>query len=97
MSNYEEQRLQRIVGNKARLETLGLSHTTYSLKVSNQNTKNKKEMKRDEEHAKEYRSKEVEEFQDSSEEYERYNKKRYIMRSLTYEMFMFSLIAQLNI
>jgi len=76
MSNYEEQRLQRITKNKARLETLGLSHTTYSLKVWIQNTKNKKEKKRDEEHVEEYRPKEVEDFQDSSEEDERYNNKK---------------------
>jgi len=43
MSSYEEQRLPRIVENKARLEALGLSNKTYSLKVSIQNTKNKKE------------------------------------------------------
>jgi len=75
MSNYEEQRLHRIAENKARLEALGLSNTAYSLKVSIQNTKNKKEKKRDEEHGEEYRPKEVEEFQDSSEEDERYSKK----------------------
>ena len=46
----EEQRLQRIATNKARLEALGLSHTTYSLKVPIQNTKNTKEKKRDEKH-----------------------------------------------
>jgi len=93
MSNYEEQRLQRIEENKAKLEALGLSHTTYSLKVSIQNTKTNKEKKRDEEHGEKYRPKEVEEFQDSSKEDERQQKKRYIMRILTYEMFVFSLIA----
>jgi len=48
---------------KARLEALGLSHTAYPCKVPIQNTKNKKEEKRDEEHVEEYRPKEVEEFQ----------------------------------
>jgi len=43
MSNYEEQRLQRITENKLRLEALGLSHITHSLKVPIQNTKNKME------------------------------------------------------
>jgi len=76
MSSYEEQRLQRIVENKAKFEALGLYHTTYSLRASIQNTKNKKEEKRDEEHDEEYRPKEVEEFQDSSEEDERYCKKK---------------------
>ena len=76
MSSYEEQRLPRIVENKARLEALGLSNKTYSLKVSIQNTKNKKEQKRYEEHDEEYRLDEVEEFQDSSEEDERYSKKK---------------------
>jgi len=76
MSSYEEQRLQRIAENQARLEALGLYHTVYSLKASIQNTKNKKGKKRDEEHDEEYRPKEVEEFQDSSEEDERYSKKK---------------------
>jgi len=71
MFNYKEQRLQRIAKTKVRLEALGLSHTTYSLKVSIQNTKDKKEKKRDEEHDKKYKPKEVEEFQHSSEEDER--------------------------
>jgi len=75
MSSYEEQRLQRITENKAKLEALGLRHTAYSLRASIQNTKNKKKKKRDEEHDEEYRPKEVEEFQDSSEEDERYRKK----------------------
>jgi len=62
---------------------LGLSHKDYSLKVSIQTIKSKKKKKRDEEHGEVYRPKEVEEFKDSSEEGERYSKKkRYIMRIL---------------
>jgi len=57
---------------------LGLSHLAYSLKVSTQNTKNKKGKERDEEHDEEYRTKELEEFQYLSED-EKYNKKRYVM------------------
>jgi len=53
------------------------------LKVSIQTIKSKKKKKRDEEHGEVYRPKEVEEFKDSSEEGERYSKKkRYIMRIL---------------
>ena len=75
MSKYEEQMLQRIAENKEKLEALGLSHLAYSLKVPTQNTNNKKRKERDEEHDEEYRPKELEEFQYSSED-EKYNKKK---------------------
>ncbi|XP_068487157.1 uncharacterized protein [Phaseolus vulgaris] len=75
MSKYEEQMLQRIAENKEKLEALGLSHLAYSLKVPTQNTNNKKGKERDEDHDEEYRPKELEEFQYSSED-EKYNKKK---------------------
>ena len=81
MSKYEEQKLQRIAKNKEKLEALGLSHLSYCCKVPTQDTKNKKGKERDEEHDEEYRPKELQEFQYSSEN-EKYNKKWYVMRFL---------------
>ena len=54
---------------------MGLSHLSYSFEVLTQDTKNKKGKEKDEEHDEEYKPKELEEFQYSSED-EKYNKKK---------------------
>jgi len=77
MSKYEEERLQRITNNKARLETLGLPCLAYPLKSLTQNIKKKKKKKkRGEEDDEKYRPKELKEYQSSSEQDETYNKKK---------------------
>ncbi|QCE11433.1 hypothetical protein DEO72_LG10g2666 [Vigna unguiculata] len=75
MSNYEEEKLQRIAKNEAKFEALGISRKVSSLRVLTQNTKNKKGRRIDEENDEEYKPKELEELQSSSEEDEKYNKK----------------------
>ena len=76
MSKYEEERLQRIAKNEAKFEALGISRKVFSLRVLTQNTKNKKGRRIDEENDEEYKPTELEELQSSSEEDEKYNKKK---------------------
>jgi len=74
MSKYEEERLQRIIKNKARLEALGLPCLAYPLKSLTHNIKKKKGKERGEEDDEEYIPEELKEYQSSSEEDETYNK-----------------------
>ena len=82
MSNYKEERLQRIAKNETKFEALVISRKASSLRVLTQNTKNKKGRRRDEKNDEEYKPKELEELQSSSEEDEKYNKKKVSNESL---------------